>query len=326
MRFNKYITESSGKTSIEEIVVLLWDNCLPYLKDTIKTSEKFTNFMYSGRASSKDYFKGTIRKNRKPKDSDDRVHDILDKSFYKRWGWYARSNVLFTSGSIAQADNYGKTYLIFPIGKYKLLYHPGYADVVDYLEEDIYEVTTERMIDDMKDNLIDVYYERYGSESGEGYWSYDGIGTYEDDMGNATDYVMEHPDEFNLDEDDMPRRYDVEGMLNWEPDVDMDDFRYDYESEIRQSDELINKIHEELETMADQYTDGCKDRTTLHAIKSHHEIMLNCKEYIAVNRKQYGRALEIYFNDGLKEPTEVRLRKWYEKQGKHLPRQLEMWE
>ena len=56
MRLNQYLNESTGKTSVEEIINLLYDECKPYLKDTLKNNK--INFMYSGRKDNRDVFRG----------------------------------------------------------------------------------------------------------------------------------------------------------------------------------------------------------------------------------------------------------------------------
>ncbi len=71
----------------------------------------------------------TIRDNRKPKDNTLQLHNIFDKTFYDMFGWRARSNSVFCTGSISVTNDYGEPYLIFPIGKYNFIYSKHIQDL-----------------------------------------------------------------------------------------------------------------------------------------------------------------------------------------------------
>jgi len=128
MRLKQFINESSGNTSLEEILDLLWTKCNPFLKDLL-TNGTFTGFMYSGRNDKRDIIKRKVRKDRYPKDTPPVVHEALDEIFDKEFGWKARSNAVFCTGDYNQAKEYGNVYMIFPVGKYKLLYNRNIKDL-----------------------------------------------------------------------------------------------------------------------------------------------------------------------------------------------------
>jgi hypothetical protein len=72
--------------------------------------------------------KGTRRSDRIPKFTQKEVFEIFDKAFAEKFGWWARSRGIFT-GSEHVAYSYGKTYVFFPMGKYKYVWSARYQDV-----------------------------------------------------------------------------------------------------------------------------------------------------------------------------------------------------
>lgn len=121
-------------------------HCQPFLKDLIKANEinisspsKF-KFMYSGRKSRKTIFSKPIRKNRKPMDTSKELQDIIDDMLFKQFGWRPRSSSLFCTSARVTAESYGTVYLIFPVGKYKILWSPSIVDLWSkYFDPDSYE-------------------------------------------------------------------------------------------------------------------------------------------------------------------------------------------
>jgi hypothetical protein len=79
--------------------------------------------------SIRDYKIITPRKNRKPLDTPIEIHRELDKLFHKKFGWYVRSEGVFTTGSRASASEYGQPYIILPIGKFKYVWSPYIRDL-----------------------------------------------------------------------------------------------------------------------------------------------------------------------------------------------------
>ncbi len=147
MRFYNYLNEKD--LDLKYIAQLLYKNCMPYLKD-INFSKNFP-FLYSGRKKSKIWFKGRVRKDRKPKDTPKEIHNMLDNAFQKKFGIKARSQSLFTSFYINQTTPYGNSYIIFPIGNYEILWNPKIIDLTDKLGNYSYKK--------FKKGLIQAYYE-----------------------------------------------------------------------------------------------------------------------------------------------------------------------
>jgi hypothetical protein len=62
-----------------------------------------------------------VRQDRIPLDTPEETHDIIDNEFYDEFGFRPRSNSLFCYVDYRKTMSYGKTYAIFPTGRYKLL-------------------------------------------------------------------------------------------------------------------------------------------------------------------------------------------------------------
>jgi hypothetical protein len=120
MRLQHHINENEGIP-----FDILEKKCKPYLNDISKNLE----MMYSGRRISKDWFIKKVRGDREPRDMDWEIHRLLDDMFYKKFGWKARSNVVFVTGDVYETKHYGNPYMIFPVGKYKFIYSDDIPDL-----------------------------------------------------------------------------------------------------------------------------------------------------------------------------------------------------
>jgi len=67
-------------------------DCLPYLKQLKKDNFKF---LYSGRRKTDPIFKQKVRKDRKPLDTPEEIHNLIDNEFFYQHGVKARSQSLF---------------------------------------------------------------------------------------------------------------------------------------------------------------------------------------------------------------------------------------
>ena len=63
-----------------------------------------------------------IRKNRKPRDSSQLVHDLMDRYFHKKFGVNVRSEGLFAIGNKKRSERYGAPYYVLPIGEFKYVW------------------------------------------------------------------------------------------------------------------------------------------------------------------------------------------------------------
>lgn len=138
MRLNNLLVEEQQKPLNEakvlafvDLIKLLHKDCKPFLNEWAKPQKGHRDilFMFSGRKSSKDFEKKSVRMNRTPVDTHPLVHKALDDAFEKKFGHRARSNSMFCTGSVVTAKSYGDPYMIFPIGKYRYLWSESHKDL-----------------------------------------------------------------------------------------------------------------------------------------------------------------------------------------------------
>lgn len=148
MKFYQYINEQDipsaapdAKLTVEEIA----KKCKPFIKNL--TSKTIKRLLISGRKGKPDYFVGTVREGRTPRDTPQELHEYADDLFYEKFSIRARSNALFCKMSPIEVGEYGDPYIIFPAGKYRLIWSPEIGDLYGDVIEDMpsspfYEDTT----------------------------------------------------------------------------------------------------------------------------------------------------------------------------------------
>ncbi len=135
MRLRNYILNEEIVDDAEDIVDILNEDCKPILNVLKKYDYKY--FLYRGSRSIADNFqKITPRKNRKPLNTPIKLHNILDKMFQKKFGWKARSEGVFAAGQLYPLDEYGPSYLFFPIGNFKYVWSPEIEDLYEEFDID----------------------------------------------------------------------------------------------------------------------------------------------------------------------------------------------
>jgi len=129
MKFYSYINETNDTDKIIDIMI---KKCKPFLNEIKNIPDVLDGkyYLYSGRDKNDKYFTQKIRKDRQPLNTPKEVHDFLDKHFQKIYGIKLRSNSLFCTLNRSDASSYGSTYIIFPIGKYKIFFNPNVLDMV----------------------------------------------------------------------------------------------------------------------------------------------------------------------------------------------------
>jgi len=134
MRLHQYLNEDIIKERIE----LIEKNCQPFLKDLKKLNNK--NLLYSGRPVTINFTKKKVRKNRKPKNTPEKLHNLMDDWFYGKFGVRSRSNAIFCIFEYREADLYGEPHVIFPIGKYKAVSSPIVLDLYAFFEDSFFNL------------------------------------------------------------------------------------------------------------------------------------------------------------------------------------------
>ncbi len=133
MRFKQYLTEGN-KLPVETVLTMVYDKSKPFIKDLVKGGFSYYNkqdsLMMSGRKGYDPTITKKVRQDRSSKDTPEDTHKLMDNEFNKKFGIKARSQTIFCTGDLHTARGYGSTvYLIFPIGKYEIIWSPKYRDL-----------------------------------------------------------------------------------------------------------------------------------------------------------------------------------------------------
>lgn len=128
MRLEKFINEAT--VDDEKMVSTLRKECSQWLEEmgdrrvwrgfkggVTKTTKKFP------------------RQDRRPLDMPMVVHNTLDDLLKKKFGWKPRSQGVFVANDPRFADNFGKSYLIWPCNGYKYIYNKDIGDLYQVLQE-----------------------------------------------------------------------------------------------------------------------------------------------------------------------------------------------
>lgn len=373
MRLVGFISESSQDASIDEVLNLIYTDCMPFVKDLAKDKSKLSHrLLFSGRNNSKDYFTGKVRSDRRPKDTDEFVHEIFDELFNKNFGFRARSNAIFCTGRESTAKSYGSNvYIIFPKGQYKFVYNPKIIDL--YMEgeglwgsDGGYDSYIDEMILDLRDewyqDLESEWEDRYG-EGGEGWWRITIDDVDIDDIEATSEKklidkvksmmlgkepfpqsrefftfykkVNKMPDEDGIRDrviEVLDDRSAKDYSTEWFPDISKEEYIHDGISDreqdayqdARSRDSFEDYIDNEINEWWGLNSKNYKSTGIVDAINAEVEVMLNCKEYIAIHSLYKDAILEYIKKNGTNPPIEKRIKDWWIKNNGRLPKQLSL--
>lgn len=127
-----YLETGEGDIPIDKII----EDCEPFLKELKKSRY---DFLYTGRMSKEKAMKKEVRKNRKPRDTPEWAHNIIDEEFESQFGVKARSQSLFSYKDVDMVNMYGDPYFVFPKGKYILLFSEEIQDLYGNLGRKLQE-------------------------------------------------------------------------------------------------------------------------------------------------------------------------------------------
>jgi hypothetical protein len=140
MRLKSYLITESRKKELPlyTAITLINKNCKAYLREFNKMT------LFRGIGEEKVAWEVKPRKDRRPLDTDRKVHNILNTIFEDMFGWPVRNGVFVsTDGNWDMTDM-----MFFAGGKYKYVYSP--------IISDLYRQGSEKTILDMlRDNDID---------------------------------------------------------------------------------------------------------------------------------------------------------------------------
>ena len=135
-RLDKFTESERQFIQFSNDIKLIINKCQPFMKELV-TKVRPIEFLLSGRKGKGDFFEGRVRFDRKAKDTNPKIHNDLNDEFQRQFGYPARSNSIFCTGSDMTAESYGVPYMIFPIGKYKYLWNPDIEDLYIYINREL---------------------------------------------------------------------------------------------------------------------------------------------------------------------------------------------
>jgi hypothetical protein len=264
-RFIKHLNEESQSDKTKEVLLdIIQTSCQPFLKEMRQNNIK--DFLYRGVNYGLDYWEvKKTRTDRKPKDTKQEIHELLDDLFLKKFGWRARSQGVFTIGDKSKISQkgYGHHHIFFPIGKYKYLWSPLVEDLYvqinmgDYCEFDEYEARED-------------WNEMFG---------FAGSGHGKTKLGKWV-YKKEEEYSGNIEYEDLIDMLKSKygkikiGDVKWIPLISLED----YWKEKREEWKVKRKAKIKDNIISTYEKNGLKK-----AIESGHEIMFSCKEYLLIN-------------------------------------------
>lgn len=263
MKFQQYLKETQlpDIESSKRVTNFLKLNCMPFINELKSTGTHKILFRGSNKPV-KDIARIKPRKDRKPFDTSEYVHRILDNEFKKKFGWKARSEGVFTTASEYITGQYGKSYLFFPIGKYKYVYSLKIRDL--YLNT--YFILTD-------EELIKNYKIHYGPGNSKGTWY------YKDEDTGCADTVEAVLLVSNKYKDGLTER-EIRKLLRWVPNLTLDEY--------------IKKEKEEIKIKTKEIINSYVDDNLRIAILGGVEIMFKCDKYYLVE-KEYRENIIEYF-------------------------------
>lgn len=140
MQFYNYLNEEYKFSQIWEI---LNDECSEYMSFLGDMTKKYSlhelldKLPYRGMNVnlSQGLLKKKTRKNRKPRDMPEEIHNTLGDLFKKKFGWNARTQGMFAISDFDQAVSYGRSaFPVFPSDGFKFVYSPTIQDLLTELE------------------------------------------------------------------------------------------------------------------------------------------------------------------------------------------------
>ena len=134
-------SEEFRQQEIKKLAVDVWTNCQPFLKQIKYNPSTEDNVkLYRGQEGGTGVWKGSgydvlhkVRSDRKPRDTSPKLHRIVNAWMLQKFGWYVRSEGLFTCGSPGVSKNYGSTCVIYPIGRFQYVWSEKIEDMTESL-------------------------------------------------------------------------------------------------------------------------------------------------------------------------------------------------
>ena len=134
MRATEFIAEGVTDADIQEMAKIIERDCQPFLQATNNLKYKLFRGIKNLRQN------GILTKSRcpvgrEPADSSEIMHQIADDWFYDNTGIRFRSNSIFCSGRMNDADDYGIVTIMIPIGNFDFCWSPTVHDMFGAFDE-----------------------------------------------------------------------------------------------------------------------------------------------------------------------------------------------
>lgn len=115
----------------EDMIAAIKRDCKPFLKEC--RDNMVLNLMMRGmKGKGDEIFKQSVRQDRKPLSMPGDKHKAFDDWSLEKFGFRARSQSVFVTGSYDDARSYGHPYAIFPIGDFEFIWSPEVGDLFMY--------------------------------------------------------------------------------------------------------------------------------------------------------------------------------------------------
>ena len=111
MRFKQFLNEEYNTEKVDYVLSVLKKDCMPFINEISKCPKNslyyYGNLLFfravGNRINEIEKFK--TRKDRKPKDTPLIIHNKLNDGLKEKFGWYPRSEGIFVTCDMFQADS-----------------------------------------------------------------------------------------------------------------------------------------------------------------------------------------------------------------------------
>jgi len=118
------------------------NDCKPFIHEVIDIDEnrlyrglKLDSFARRAEEVAEDVYRATVRKDRVPLNTPEFIHTFMDEWMEKELGRKFRSESIFCAADRQTVLNFGKPYVILPIGEFAYAWSPFIEDVFSDVEE-----------------------------------------------------------------------------------------------------------------------------------------------------------------------------------------------
>lgn len=120
MGFKKFLESYYGQDTPEDIVAKILKDCKPFLSQKQAT--------YRGMGRDENYGDATVRKDRKPLNTPEPLHDLLNL-IHKQHNLPSRAESMFVTKNPWTSNSYGRNMVVFPVGKFRTMFYKDGHDI-----------------------------------------------------------------------------------------------------------------------------------------------------------------------------------------------------